>query len=108
MTLAVGEEQAAGVLVSQRLALAGQHRERDDARRRSSEARDVDHRIVDALYRRVGGFGDWPLEDERAGVVRDAAHDVEPSGRARDGQRCSRLEEPAGTKDLEEGVRVCH
>ena len=66
---------------------------------RMSHALDHDLRFVARLRRHPGRGGDRHLQHQRAGVVGDAAHDVEPSRRACDGEGTTgrRTRRPAPT-----------
>ena len=81
-------------------------KERAHIRRLGVQAQYVERPVVPLLGRADYRLAQRPFQDQRAGIVRDAAHDVEPSRRPGDSDGVSRLEEAGVTlrDDLKEAI----
>jgi hypothetical protein len=97
-------EQTPRLLVAHRLAIGGKRLQGNRARRASlvmsgfgriSDADDFQNGPVDPLHSCKRRFRDRALQNERAGIVRDAAHHVEPAGRAAQAHRAREVKRRA-------------
>src|SRR5262245_1114013 len=96
-----GAEQLAGLRIRHRVAVRHKNVEWKHVRL-PPKAHDIESGPVDEVKRDKSRFGDGTLQYQGSGVVGNAAHDVQPAGRASHDKRCAGSEEVTVFEQVDE------